>query len=72
MKISNEEYRFNNRVLLVIGGFAIALMLYFALNMYQMVTYVGEMVKNTSVMTQKMLTINESMIINKIAFYLKH
>jgi methyl-accepting chemotaxis protein len=56
-----ETYKFNHKVIIVVGIVAVTLMLYFAINMYQMVNYVGKIVKNTNVMTEQMLIVGKSM-----------
>jgi len=57
---TKQVYQFDHKVILIVGGIAIVLMLYFAVNMYQMVSHVGNMVKNTNTMTKQMVVIGNS------------
>jgi len=57
---TKQVYQFDHKVILFVGGIAIILMIYFAINMYQMVSYVGKMANNTNTMTKQMINIGNS------------
>ena len=58
IKKEGEHYTIDSKVIVGIGGMAVVLMLYFAVNMYQMVNHVGKLADHTSVMTTQMVEMN--------------
>ena len=57
---TKQVYQFDHKVILFVGGISIILMIYFAINMFQMVSHVGKMAENTNIMTKQMVIIGNS------------
>ena len=60
IKKEGEHYTIDTKVIVVVGGIAVTLMLYFAVNMYQMVSHVGKLADHTAVMTTQMVEMNKN------------
>ena len=57
---TNNKYNLDTKVIVGIGMIAVVLMIYFAINMYQMVSHVGKLANNTEVMTQQMIILGDN------------
>jgi len=60
IKKEEEHYTIDTKIIVIVGGIAVTLMLYFALNMYQMVSHVGKLADNTAIMTQQIVEMNQN------------
>ena len=58
IKKEGEHYTVDSKVIVAVGGIAVVLMLYFAVNMYQMVSHVGKLADHTSIMTTQIVEMN--------------
>lgn len=60
IKETGERYTIGSKVIIGVGAIAVVLMIYFAINMYQMVSHVGKLANQTIIMTQQITEINKN------------
>lgn len=59
-KKPDGQYAVDSKVIVGVGMMAVVLMLYFAVNMYQMVSHVGKLADNTAIMTTQVTEMNKN------------
>lgn len=52
---SGNQYNIDTKIITGVGIIAVVLMIYFAINMYQMVAHVGKLADSTVIMTKQMI-----------------